>query len=140
MNTRRLVALGFVLIAVLYATFGCAAPAHAQETPRWLKTVTTASLMGAGIAGCVEIVASEAGIQKGTISEANRFLPDGKSANDTAGRALLKASGTAGAIYIVQRTRQKNPWYALGTAVGLAAWNGWLAANAMDHLRRGERR
>lgn len=103
-----------------------------------MKVSTTGALMASGVAATVEIVASEAGIQKGTIREANRFLPGGRSADATAGRALLKASGTAGAIYAIHWIRDAHPRWALVGSLGLAAWNGWLAANAMDHLRRGE--
>lgn len=116
-----------------------AVPVAAQDTPKWIAHATTGALMGTCILAVVEITGTEAGIQKGTISEANTFLPDGRTANHTAGRALIKAGGTAGAIYIVQRTRKKHPVYALIASGALVAWNGWLAANAMDHLRRGER-
>lgn len=132
MAARRL-ALLILLLLILPGV------AEAQRRVGTLQTVITLGQAATGIFSFAEIVGTEAGIQQGSISEANRWMPDGKSATDTAGRAFIKAGGTTAIIYITQKTRYRHPTLTAVTIVGVAAWNGYLTKRSFDYLRRGQR-
>lgn len=116
-----------------------AAPAYAQsETTPTARTAAIFTATSASL-GMMEIVGSEACIQQGSCYEANKVLPDGKGAGATLGRSVIKAAGTTAATVVLLKLRKKHPRWALVGAVGMTVWNGWLAANAFDHLRKGQR-
>ena len=112
------------------------ATAQAQERP----SRVTGGLIAVGARLAMgESVFSESCIQQGTCREVNRLMPDGKGAGATAGRAALKAAGTTAMTVVLLKLRKKHPKIALVGSVGFVAFNGWLAANAFDHLRNGQR-
>ena len=125
---RRLLAV--VVLLILPVTV------YAQDKPS--KVTGGIIAVGASLA-MGEIVASEACIQQGSCREANRFMPDGKGAGATAGRAALKAAGTTAMTVVLLKLRRKHPKLALVGSIGFAGFNGWLAARAFDHLREGQR-
>lgn len=123
-----------ILIAVVLLLLPLTA--SAQDRP----SRVTGGLIAAGASlGLMEIVGSEAVIQQGTGREANRFMPDSTGAGATAGRAALKAAGTTAMTVVLLKLRKKHPKIALVGSVGFVVFNGWLAANAFDHLRNGQR-
>ena len=111
---------------------------HAQEETRSGNAAGIFTATGASL-GLMEIVGSEACIQQGTCREVNKVLPDGRGAGATFGRSAIKAAGTTAATVALLKLRKTHPRWALLGSVGFAAWNGWLAANAFDHLRKGQR-
>lgn len=126
----RCLPLALVLFAV---------PVSAQETPTTLSRVTVVTLAAGSTLAFMEIVGSEACIQQGSCHEGNPVLPDGAGAGATAGRSAIKGIGTAGAVILLAKLRHKHPKWALAGSIAFAGFNGWLAANAFDHLRRGQR-
>jgi hypothetical protein len=125
MRARRL-----LLFLLLLAT-----PAWAQEPPSRLTT----SILAAGASlGMMEIVGSEACIQQGSCREGNPVLPDGTGWQATAGRSAIKAAGTAGAVILLAKLRTRHPRWALAGSIAFAGFNGWLAVNAFDYLRKGQ--
>lgn len=124
------VAAAMLIVALL------AVPAQAQDKPS--KVTGGIIAVGASL-GLFEIVMTESCLQQGSCSEANRFMPDGKGAGATAGRAALKAAGTTAMTVVLLKLRTKHPRLALVGSIGFAGFNGWLAARGFDHLRRGQR-
>lgn len=117
-----------------------AVPVAAQDGPSpVMDKAITGSLVAAGMLAMLEIGGTEAGIQQGSISEANRFQPDGNGANATAGRMLIKGAGTAAAVVMLDKLRERHPRWALAGSVGLAAFNGYLTARSFHYLRQGQR-
>lgn len=130
------------LVIFLFVVF--VSPVLAQDArpgpPDWLTNPTIAA--GATL-GFLEIVASEACIQRGSCYEANRVLPDGTQKAATVGRALLKGAGTTAAAYLLLRAkrsgRPRDRWLAFVGAVGLVAGNGYLARRALDRFPEARR-
>ena len=125
----------YVAMALLWLCL--ASPVAAQETVQQKATIWT--LAAGGSLGMADIVFSEACIQQGSCREANPVLPDGKGAGATAGRTFIKAAGTTASVVILAKLRHKHPKWALVGSVAFAGLNGWLAANAFDYLRKGQR-